>query len=251
MANPRTLRRNRDGCGIRLCLAKGRRRILSEMPADNRFHEIEIKLAVSDLIELKRALKRLRARKISTRTYERNTLYDTPRQDLRRQGQLIRIRTEWTAMGTRAARPRADGRAILTYKAPARARRAGGNSRAGAEAGRFKVKQEYEVVVTGADQLARILGGLGLRPAFQYEKYRTTYLLPGIRGVKIELDESPVGNYLELEGSPNAIDRAAKLLGYTPADYIRDTYAALYLADCRRRGHKPGHMLFPNEKKLR
>jgi adenylate cyclase, class 2 len=99
------------------------------------------------------------------------------------------------------------------------------------------------------DRLAAILGALGLHPVFRYEKFRTTYVLPSIRGLKIELDETPIGTYLELEG-PVGINRAARLLGYTKADYLTETYGSLYLADCRRRGRKPGNMLFRTEKKL-
>jgi adenylate cyclase class 2 len=90
-----------------------------------------------------------------------------------------------------------------------------------------------------------------LNPSFRYEKFRTTYALPGIPGLKIELDETPVGTYLELEGPPAGIDRAARLLGYTRSDYMKETYGSLYLADCRRRNQKPGNMLFPITKKLR
>lgn len=213
-----------------------------------RFREIEIKLRVSDLRETQKALRRVHAREISPRTHELNTLYDTPAQDLRRLGRLIRIRAEHVTGNSK--RKQAQGRAILTYKAPVRSPKEGRRARA-ASRSRFKVKEEAEVAVTGAEPMDRILRGLGLRPTFRYEKYRTTYVLPGIDDFKIEQDETPVGDYLELEGSPASIDRAASLLGYTPADYIQATYGALYLADCRRRGRKPTHMLFPNAKNLR
>jgi adenylate cyclase class 2 len=99
--------------------------------------------------------------------------------------------------------------------------------------------------------MARILGALGLRPAFRYEKFRTTFALPGIRHLKIELDETPVRIFLELEGPVADIDRDASRLGYARNDYTTDTYASLYLADCLRRSRKPGDMLFPPTKKLR
>jgi len=56
--------------------------------------EIEIKLRVTDVRALRRRLMQLRARVVTPRTYESNTLYDTPKKDLARRGQLIRIRTE-------------------------------------------------------------------------------------------------------------------------------------------------------------
>jgi|HubBroStandDraft_2_1064218.scaffolds.fasta_scaffold167222_1 adenylate cyclase class 2 len=220
------------------------------MFGSQRFREIEIKLRVSNLREIHKTLRRVRAREISPRTYELNTLYDTPAQDLRRLGRLIRVRVEHVPGDSK--RKREQGHAVLTYKAPVRSSKEEKHTRAAvASRSRFKVKQEAEVSVTGADQMDRILRGLGLRPTFRYEKYRTTYLLPGIKDLKIELDETPVGDYLELEGSPASIDRAASRLGYAPADYIQATYGALHLADCRRRGRKPGHMLFPNAKNLR
>ena len=71
-----------------------------------------------------------------------------------------------------------------------------------------------------------------------------------IRNLKIELDETPIGAFLELEGSPSSIDRVARLLGYTHSDYITQTYGALYIADSRLHGYKPTNMLFPSTKKL-
>jgi len=97
----------------------------------------------------------------------------------------------------------------------------------------------------------RILTALGLRPMFRYEKFRTTYALRGLRNLKIEFDETPIGAFLELEGSPSAIDRAARLLGYARSHYITQTYGALYIADRRRHGSRPTDMLFPRAKKMR
>ncbi len=213
--------------------------------------EIEIKLKVRDISAIRNRLKTLRAREISPRTYESNTLYDTPRQSLRRRGQLIRIRIERPSPGLRRAHTQKNT-AILTYKGPP------ASPLALPQSGRrenirshFKIKHEQEVAVGGADRMAGILRALGLHPVFRYEKFRTTYGLPGIRGLKIELDETPVGVYIELEGNTASIDRGARLLGYDRRDYLKETYGSLYLADCCRRRRKPADMLFPPTKKLR
>jgi adenylate cyclase class 2 len=148
-------------------------------------------------------------------------------------------------------RPGENAAALLTYKGPSsskNAKKLGSHSKI---RGHFKIKDEAEVSVAGAGELASILRALGLRPTFRYEKFRTTYALPAVRGLKIELDETPVGTYLELEGPVAAIDRAAHLLGYARNDYMTDTYGSLYLAACRRLGRKPGDMLFPTTKKSR
>ena len=223
------------------------------MPRATSHQEIEIKLRVRNLDSLRATLKRLRAREITPRLHESDTLFDSPGHDLRRRGRLIRIRTERAApppgqpRGTRGAT--GSSAAILTYKGPSLP----SNKRETPTGlrGRYKIKEEAEVRITNADEMAAILGALGLRPAFRYEKYRTTYALPGVRALKMELDETPVGIFLELEGSPAAIDRTAHLLGYAYKDYLTDSYGALYLAACRRSGHKPGDMLFPATKKLR
>jgi adenylate cyclase class 2 len=115
----------------------------------------------------------------------------------------------------------------------------------------FKIKEEAEVSVAGADEMARILRALGFHPVFRYEKFRTTYAFPGVHELKIELDETPVGIYLELEGPVAVIERGARLLGYRRPDYLKETYGSLYLAECQHRGIKPGNMLFPPTKNLR
>lgn len=223
------------------------------MPLARPHQEIEIKLRVSDLSSLRAVLRRVRAREIAPRTHESNTLFDTSGSDLRRRGRLIRIRIEREAPvpGWRRGKRRLTDPsiAILTYKGPPiRTNKPENSSR---PRGLYKIREEAEVKVMRADEMAAILGALGLRPTFSYEKYRTTYALPALHGLKLELDETPVGIFLELEGSPRAIDRAARLLGYGRQDYLTESYGALYLAACRRSGRKPTNMLFPPTKKSR
>ena len=70
-----------------------------------------------------------------------------------------------------------------------------------------------------------------MRPCFRYEKFRTTYRLPGIRNLKVEVDETPIGLFLELEGPGREIDRAAARLGFGPAEYITKSYGALFMEE--------------------
>jgi adenylate cyclase, class 2 len=197
-------------------------------------HEIEIKLRIADLPALRRRLRALGARLFSN-VHERNVVFDTPQQRLRKKGQLLRLRLESTR-----GRSKASVRAVLTYKGPG-APRLGRFSRAPR---RYKIREEVETPVSHPALLERILAGLGLQPSFRYEKYRSTYRLPRLSGVLIDLDETPIGVFLELEGSPRAIDRAARLLGFSPADYLVSSYAALYFDHCRRHRLRPSHMLF-------
>jgi adenylate cyclase class 2 len=78
---------------------------------------------------------------------------------------------------------------------------------------------------------------------FRYEKFRTEYAKVSNQG-KILVDETPIGDYLELEGSPRWIDRTARQLGFSKADYITRSYGYLYLAYCRERRIRPKDMLF-------
>jgi adenylate cyclase class 2 len=118
--------------------------------------------------------------------------------------------------------------------------------------GSYKVREEIEVEVAEAGNLARIFEGLGMSGWFRYEKYRTTFRMPAskawARGLLIELDETPIGTFVELEGPAAAIDRAAEELGFSKRDYVLKNYLRLYMEECRRKGREPSHMVFPNRK---
>ncbi len=213
----------------------------SNMASPNQ--EIEIKLAIDDSAALRGKLRELRA-KAAPRAFERNELFDTPRDDLRASGRLLRIRIETPAPGTTTRPPRATGansRGVLTYKAPI----VGIDP---AAPRRYKQREELEIYFQPADRLEPILRALGFRPGFRYEKFRTQYALPKLKGLHLDLDETPIGNFLELEGPPKSIDRAAKLLGFTAQNYITATYWDLYMAHCRGHRLEPTNLAFQTQK---
>ena len=211
--------------------------------------EIEIKLAIRDGKKLARALKRLGAKPANAkapRMHEMNLIFDTPDGGLAKHGQLLRIRTETPAPAKKGVRSKAVARTVLTFKSPPEALAIGD---LGPAAGRrHKVREEIETELTDGATLRRIFEGLGLRGWFRYEKYRTTYVMPGrhgwAKGLLIEVDETPIGVFVELEGSAAAIDRAAKELGYSARDYVLKNYLVLYVEECKRRGESPKDMLF-------
>ncbi|MGH9742842.1 MAG: class IV adenylate cyclase [Candidatus Acidiferrum sp.] len=211
--------------------------------------EIEIKLKITDVKALIRALKRLDARSIaggSGRVHEWNIIFDTPQGGLAKHGQLLRIRTETPELSSKNVKAAPPQRTLVTFKRPL----AAGTAASGRphERPRHKVREEIEVEVADAGVLQKIFEGLGMSGWFRYEKYRTTYRLPGAsawaKGLLIELDETPIGTFVELEGPPSAIDRAAQALGYDRRDYIMKSYLALYLENCRRQGREPKDMVF-------
>jgi adenylate cyclase, class 2 len=208
--------------------------------------ETEIKLRVNDEQALQRGLRRLGARAAVGRVHEWNVIFDTPQSDLAKQGQLLRIRVETPRNGPKRGKKERK-RVVLTFKRPVEH----SMEPILADIG-YKVREEIELQVTDAENLTKIFEGLGMKGWFRYEKYRTTYQLPAsekwAKGLWIELDETPIGTFAELEGPPQAIDRAAKELGFSKHEYIVRNYLSLYLEDCKAKGIKPRDMVFQKEK---
>jgi adenylate cyclase, class 2 len=175
--------------------------------------ESEIKLRVAGPEAARKALSTLGAALARARHLEDNTLYDEAGSSLYASGRALRLR-------------RADARAIVTYKGP-RLERADG----------VKSRPEIELEVADADAFDAILSALGYRKVFRYQKYRETYRW---RDVEIVVDETPIGTFLEIEGPVEAIHEAARALGHGPADYIGESYAALFFASGGQ-----GDMVFP------
>jgi adenylate cyclase, class 2 len=218
--------------------------------------EIEIKLAIRDGKGLARALKRLGAKPANPkapRMHEMNLIFDTPEGGLAKHGQLLRIRTETPAPVEKSARSKVAVRTLLTFKSPPEELAIGDVRNRGD--GRYKVREEFETELREGGTIQRIFEGLGLRGWFRYEKYRTTYVLPGrqdwAKGLLIEVDETPIGTFVELEGQAPAIDRAAKELGYSTRDYVLKNYLVLYVEECKRRGESPKDMVFGGGKRGR
>jgi adenylate cyclase class 2 len=185
--------------------------------------EIEIKLRLpSDISKIRRTLRKLGFRITEARSHEFNTLFDNPKDALGEQGKLIRIR-------------RVGRHTLLTYKGPSKSIR-------------YKKRHELEVYVSDADLLEKILKSIGYQPVFRYEKFRTEFSNPSERAGKVLLDETPVGNFLELEGTPRWIGRTARLLGFSQADYITGSYGYLHMLYCREYGLTSKDMLFPSRR---
>lgn len=198
--------------------------------------EIEIKLRVPQAAAARRRLRQAGATLIE-RVHEQNTIFDNADERLKRSGCLLRVRSiePVTPRGRRRHRPRHAGvhrpSGLLTFKGPS-------------QGGPYKIREEMEMVVEPAETAQTILLQLGFRPGFRYEKFRTSFRLPGLPSLTIELDETPIGVFLELEGPRQSIDRAAKRLGFGPEDYITASYYDLFLPERRRLGLAADAMLF-------
>jgi adenylate cyclase class 2 len=179
--------------------------------------ETEIKLAVPDAAAARRLLRTSGFRVARRRAFESNAVFDTPERRFGRGGALLRVRESGRA-------------AKLTYKGPAKP-------------SKHKSREEREVEAGDAPTLRLILERLGFVRVFRYEKYRAEYRREETGGV-VTLDETPIGVYLELEGTSGWIDRTARRLGFTEEDYITASYGRLYLEWCAERGRAPRDMLF-------
>jgi adenylate cyclase class 2 len=178
--------------------------------------EVEIKLAIGTSEPVIRRLEALGARLAHPRGLEVNELLDLPGQPLRARGALLRVR-------------RYGGRSVLTYKEPAQG-----------PAG-YKVRREIEAEIPDSAAVVQILEAAGFTRVWRYMKHRTVLELDGLH---ILLDETPIGNYLELEGARTAIDSVASALGRTHEEYITLSYRELQEQHCLKRGVVPGDMIF-------
>jgi len=177
--------------------------------------EIEIKFRVADVRALTRRLRAAKFHLLTRRTHEMNTLYDLKEQPLRKRGDLLRLReygSDW----------------VLTHKAKG-------------AAGRHKTRVETETKVSDGRKMDAILRALGFQPTFRYEKFRAEW--SNGQG-HVVIDETPIGNFGEIEGPPRWIDQTAKALRIRREHYLTDTYAGLFFAWKRRTRSKANEMTF-------
>jgi len=161
--------------------------------------EIEIKFRVADLRVLARRLRSAGFHVVTKRTHEMNTLYDLPGQVLRNRKELLRLRkygSSWT----------------LTHKS-------------GGKIGRHSSRKELETEVEDGRTMEDILHALGYEPSFRYEKFRSEWT---DKNGQVVVDETPIGNFCEIEGRPRWIDQVARKLDVKPEDYIQKNYATLF-----------------------
>jgi adenylate cyclase class 2 len=165
--------------------------------------ETEIKFRVDDLAALSRRLEAAGFRLQTPRSFESNVLYDTPDRRMRARTEILRIRNY-------------AGRCLLTHKRL---------PDAGPGEDRHKHRIETETEVSDGDALAQVFLSLGLVAAFRYEKWRTEW--EDGEGHCV-VDETPIGDFAELEGSAEWIDRTAQRLGVDAAQYITLSYGRLF-----------------------
>jgi adenylate cyclase, class 2 len=177
--------------------------------------EREIKLRFASPEEARAAVIAAGATPMRGRRLQEDCLLDTADEMLRRCHSALRVRME-------------SGKSLVTFKGPV-------------QPAAMAVRDELETVVGDGPLLLTIFEGLGFQAWFRYQKYREEF---AIDDVIVAVDETPVGTFIEIEGSDHGIAGMAEALGRGPGDYLLDSYRGLYSEHCHRHGLPVTDMLF-------
>ena len=202
--------------------------------------EIEAKFYVRDLKQLESRIQKLDAHLMQPRILETNLRFDLPDGGLRSKGQVLRLRQ--------------DIEAKLTYKGASKSEQGIVN------------RTEIEFVVEDFEKAKLFLEVLGYQKLFQYDKYRTTYVLEsgssshsqgvlskiheqahGFHTCQIMLDELPYGNFVEIEGEDiESIHAIANKLNLNLNASIQASYSTLFEHVCQTLGLTFTDLTFEN-----
>lgn len=146
--------------------------------------------------------------------FEDSIVFDDYNHTLYQKGYLLRLRKS--------------DRVTLTFKKPL-------------EKLQFKVMEEYEIQVSDFNKTETILKMLGYEKTFRYQKRRRTFV---IQGAVITFDETPIGNFIEIEGEKDKIKEIAVLLNLPVECGTSKTYLELYMEYCKMHNIVPADMVF-------
>jgi len=177
--------------------------------------EIEIKFRVADLRALARKLRGAGFRLVTQRTHEMNTLYDLPGEVLRKRKELLRLRKYGSSWK-------------LTHKSSGKT-------------GRHSSRVELETGVDDGNKMDAILCALGYAPSFRYEKFRAEWT---DKKGQVVVDQTPIGDFCEIEGPSRWIDATARRLGVNREQYITKNYATLFADWTKETGSPATEMTF-------
>jgi adenylate cyclase, class 2 len=177
--------------------------------------EREIKLRFDSAEQAREAVLATGATPLFGRRLQEDAMLDTEDEELRRKRCVLRVRME-------------NGKSRITYKGPA-------------QESDLLVREELETVVGDGEALLRVFGALGMHVWFRYEKYREEF---AHEDVIVAIDETPVGIFVEIEGSEQGIAGMTVALGRTAADYIVDSYRSLFLQRREELGLTGPNMVF-------
>lgn len=162
--------------------------------------ETELKIPVSSLDVVRKALERSGGKLVHPMAREDNVLFDTSDRRLETSGRVLRLR-------------RYGDQNLLTLKGPVSYRDG------------IKVRREDETRVADADRLQVIFEDLGFEAVARYEKDRESWQFGH---VEVVLDHTPMGDFVEVEGPPEMLGEAARSLGLDPERAVCGSYPSLW-----------------------
>jgi len=173
--------------------------------------EIEVKIKIEDVEDIKKRILKIKAELFKHRHLEVDEYFDN-RNKLKNTDQLLRLRDN----------------CILTYKGPQKRKQ------------EMKIREEIELLIDDGNKFKQILEKLGYIYVKRKEKYRESYILGR---TQITIDETPMGNYIEVEGSKETVPKIVKRLGFAEKDMINKTYTDIWEAYAKKNNLK-GDMIF-------
>jgi adenylate cyclase class 2 len=176
--------------------------------------ERELKFACDDLEAVRARLADLGAERQAPAAFEDNLVFDRDG-ELEASGSVLRLRSD-----RRGAR--------LTVKGPPRF-----------EEG-VKLRDEREISVGDAEQTRLLLEMLGYGVVQRYQKMREEWQLGGVLAA---LDHTPIGDFVEFEGSKAT--QVAKRCGFEVEAAEQRSYLRLYADHLREHPEASPQMVFP------
>ena len=173
--------------------------------------ETEVKLKIGSIEQIKNKLLEIRAELFKKKALQIDEYFDK-KGGLKKSDQVLRLRDN----------------TILTYKGPKKKKQ------------NMKIREEIEVMVDNGRYLKEILEKLGYTKTGIKEKYREAYIF---QLTQICIDETPIGNFIEIEGSKQGVFDVAKKLGFNEKEFITKSYTALW-KEYATKNKKKGDMVF-------
>lgn len=161
--------------------------------------EQEVKLRFDSYEAAHQAVTTAGGRLVQSRRTQDDLFLDTPTDALDAVQSALRLRREPNC-------------ATLTFKGPP-------------QAGPVKSREEIETTCADADAAETILRRLGLVEFGRLSKQREDWLVGDTR---VFIDTTPVGVFVEIEGTIDTIALVAASMGRTADDYILLSYRRLY-----------------------
>jgi adenylate cyclase class 2 len=181
--------------------------------------EQEVKFRLASWEDGIRRIEAAGAEPTRPRQFESNQLFDYSDSRIGKRDSALRLRF-------------VSDQAWLTYKGPNHG------------SGKIKQRRESETFLGDGRAMESILEHLGLEVRFRYDKYRASFRLGD---AEVSCDETPIGVFLEIEGTPDGIAEIAGRLSLDMREAMSLSYPRLYQLHRAENPKAPEFMVFASE----